>query len=66
MLLLLFQIFLTVGATVFGLLFTGCALINAWHIRVNGGISVWMNLLVGVPLLSVAAWLPFAFGWIGV
>lgn len=66
MILLLLQIFLFLAIGILGLLFTGCALINAWHIRATGGFSVWVNLLVGIPPLSVATWLPFAFGWIGV
>lgn len=56
------QILAFLASSVVGVMFIGAGLINSWHVRVTG--NVWVNLIIGIPLVALGAWLPVAFGWI--
>lgn len=56
------QILAFVAAVVFAIWILGVGLISAFHPRVKGHTG---NIFLGIPLVALAIWLPFAFGWVG-
>ena len=61
------QILAFVASVAVGVVFIGAGFVNSWSVKVSSSLmNVWSNILIGIPLLALGVWLPFAFGWIPV
>jgi len=56
------QILAVLASGIIGIWIVGVFLIAAFSPKVKG-IGI-LNLVIGIPLLALAVWLPFAFGWV--